>query len=153
MLKKSFKLSLACENRTIAYFYSQLEQQKKLLHHLQAVLPEALAAQVRHCLVKDHKLLVYTDSAVWASQLRFYNKIILASVAPLSKQSVDTLQIKIMESLTGGGRPSRKANIPSASTIAVIRTSGLTVSDNQLKQAMLKLSATLERLSGKTDKA
>ncbi len=150
MLKKSFKPTLACQNRTIAYFYSQIEQQKKLLHRLQAILPEALSTQIRHCLVKGNKLVVYTDSAVWASQLRFYNKIILASVEPLSKQSVDTLQIKIMDSYGGRSRsPLRKANIPSADTIEIIRTSSLTVSDNQLKRAMLKLSATLERVSNK----
>lgn len=150
MPKNAFKSSLACQNRTIAYFYSQLEQQKKLLAHLQAVLPDALSAQVRHCLIKDNKLLVYTGSAVWASQLRFYNKIILASVAPLSKQPVDSLQIKIMDSpMRASHRPLRKANIPSANTIEIIRTYSLAVSDNQLKQALLKLSATLDRLSSR----
>ncbi|MDD5276540.1 MAG: DUF721 domain-containing protein [Methylovulum sp.] len=148
MLKSSFKSSLACQNRTLAYFYSQLEQQKKILQCLQSVLPDVLSVHVRHCLIKDKKLLVYTDSAVWASQLRFYKKIILASVELLSKQAVDTLQIKIMDSYEGASRhPLRKANIPSADTVAIIRTYSLTVSDNQLKQAMLRLSATLERLS------
>jgi hypothetical protein len=60
------------------------------------------------------------------------------------------MQIKILAGQTGlilG--PKRKAKIPSVDKIAIIRNDSLTVSDDQLKSALLKLSSTLERLSGK----
>ncbi|MGZ8189694.1 MAG: DciA family protein [Methylococcaceae bacterium] len=144
----SFKASLSFNNRTIAYFCSQIEQQKKILKRIQAVLPAALAKQTRHCLIKDKKLLIYTDSAIWASQLRFYNKIILASIASLTKEPVEIMQIRIMTIQTGLSRPSEsRSNIPSAETIEIIRNQSLSVSDHQLKAALLKLSATLKQRS------
>jgi len=134
----------------MAYFYSQIEQQQQLLQRIRVVLPEALAKQARHCLIRDKKLLIYTDSAVWASQLRFYNSAILAAIMPLKRTPVEILQIKILTAKTGiifGTR--RKAKIPSVEKIEFIRSHSLTVSDDQLRLALLKLSSTLERLSRK----
>ncbi|MDD5322513.1 MAG: DciA family protein [Methylococcales bacterium] len=145
----AFKTSLSFHSRTIAYFYSQIEQQKRALQRIQAVLPEPLAKQVRHCLIKDKKLLIYTDSAAWASQLRFYNYAILAAIAPLTRTSIALMQVKIIAEQTGLVlRSVRKANIPSGEKIAIIRNDSLSIRDDQLKQALLRLSATLERLSG-----
>lgn len=152
MLKTStsFNAPLSRQNRTITYYRQQIEQQKRLLQHIQAALPPTLAKQLRHCLIKDKKLLLYTDSAIWASQLRFYNKIILASVSRPSRETIETVQIRIITESTGLNlQAARKARIPSAATIAIIRNDSLGVADNQLQQALLKLSATLERLSGK----
>jgi len=146
----SFKVSLSFQNRTMAYFCNQIEQQHRILQRIQAVLPGTLAKQIRHCLIRDKKLLIYTDSAAWASQLRFYNSAILATIAPLTRTPVEIMQIKILASQTGlilG--PGRKAKIPSIEKIAIIRNGSLTVSDDQLKSALLKLSSTLERLSDK----
>jgi len=135
----------------MAYFYSQIEQQQRILQCIRKVLPEVLAKQVRHCLIRDKKLLVYTESAAWASQLRFYKSTILAATVPLTRTPLEILQIKIIAGQTGiipGSK--RKAKLPSLEKIERIRNHSLTVSDNQLRTALLKLSATLERLSGKT---
>lgn len=145
----SFKVSLSFQNRTMAYFYSQIEQQQRILQRVQAALPDPLKKQARHCLIKDKKLLIYTDSAAWASQLRFYKSVIIAAIAPLTKTPVEIMQVKIITDQTGG-QVKRKAKIPSAEQIEVIRNDSLTVSDDQLRLALLKLSTTLERLSGKT---
>lgn len=152
MVKSTFKPSLSCQNRTIAYFYSQIEQQKQVRQRVQAILPEMLAKQVRHCLIKDKKLLVYTDSAAWASQLRFYNKAILASIVTLSREPIETMQIKIMTEQAGGTQqPQRKANLPSSQTIEIIRTDSINISDNQLKLALQRLSSTLKRLASEAE--
>jgi hypothetical protein len=132
----------------MAYFYSQIEQQQLILQRIQAVLPEALAKQTRHCLIRDKKLLIYTDSSAWASQLRFYNSVILAAIAPLTRTPVEVMQIKIIAGQTGLiPGPKRQAKIPSVEKIEFIRNDSLSVSDNQLRLALLKLSTTLERLS------
>ena len=133
----------------MAYFYSQIEQQRRILQRIQAVLPDALAKQARHCLIKNKKLLVYTDSAAWASQLRFYNSAILATVTKLTGTPVESMQIRIIAGQTGLiAGIKRKAKIPSVEKIELIRNHSLTVADNQLSLALLKLSATLKRLSG-----
>lgn len=132
----------------MAYYAGQIEQQKRILGQVQNALPTVLAKQARHCLIKGKTLLIYTDSAIWATQLRFYKQAILTSVAKLSREPAEIIQIKIMTEPTGPSmQVTRTAKIPSATTIAIIRNDGLGVSDNQLKQALLNLSSTLERLS------
>ncbi|MGZ5075597.1 MAG: DciA family protein [Methylobacter sp.] len=149
MAKKptSFKAALSFPNRTIAHFYSRIEQQKQVLQCIHEVLPATIAAHALHCVIKGKKLLVYTDTAAWASQLRFYNSAILAAIAPLTREPVSMMQIKVrvetVQTLSSG----RKPNIPSAEKIELIHNHSLTVPDEQLKRALLRLSTTLAKLS------
>ncbi|MGZ4978833.1 MAG: DciA family protein [Methylobacter sp.] len=142
-----FKAALSFPNRTIAHFYSRIEQQKQVLQCIHGVLPATIAQHALHCVINGKKLLVYTDTAAWASQLRFYNNAILAAIAPITKESVSIMQIKVRAETLQTMSPDRKPNIPSAEKIELIRNHSLTVSDEQLKQALLRLSATLEKLS------
>ncbi|MCF7964260.1 DciA family protein [Methylobacter sp. Wu8] len=143
-----FKAALSFPNRTIAYFYSQIEQQKQVLQRVHDVLPATIAHHVIHCVVNGKKLLVYTDTAAWASQLRFYNGAILAAIAPVTRESVSIMQIKVrVETLQTTSRQGRTPIIPSAEKIELIRNHSLSVSDQQLKLALLRLSATLAKLS------
>ena len=143
----SFKTSLVFKNRTMAYFYSQIEQQQRILQMIRRVLPDNLAKQTKHCLIKERKLLIYTDSAVWATQLRFYNTTILASVTK-NTAPIESLQIKVISTQTGlASTLTRKALIPSTEKIEALKNNSLSIEDNQLRLALLKLSTTLERLS------
>jgi hypothetical protein len=138
---------LSYKNQTMAYFHGQIGQQKRLLQAIQKLLPCDLAAHIHCCLIKDKKLLVYTDSAAWASQLRFYNAAMLAGVTPL----VATVQIKVITEQVGFVRHvERKAQLPSAEKIAEFQKGSLNIADEPLQAALLKLSATLARLSNKT---
>jgi len=149
MAKKptSFKAALSFPNRTIAHFYSQIEQQKQVLQRIHAVLPATIALHAIHCVVNGKKLLVYTDTAAWASQLRFYNSAILAAIAPVTRGSVSIMQIKVRVETLQTASPNRKPNIPSAEKIEFIHNHSLAVSDEQLKLALLRLSTTLAKLS------
>ncbi|WP_333873763.1 DciA family protein [Methylobacter sp.] len=149
MTKKppSFKAALSFPNRTIAYFYNRIEQQKQVLQRIHAVLPATIAEHALHCVINGKKLLVYTDTAAWASQLRFYNSAILAAIAPVTKESVSIMQIKVRVETLQAISPGRKPNIPSAEKIEFIHNHSLTVSDEQLKLALLRLSTTLAKLS------
>lgn len=143
------KIPLTFQNRIIAGFYSQIEQQKQILKAVQEVLPIDLAKHVRHCLIKNNSLLIYTESAVWGSQLRFYDRAILQGIAGLTKSSIEKMQIKIMTVQTGIPlNPKRKPRLPSAENIEIIRSGSLAVSDDELQTALLKLTATLSSLSG-----
>jgi hypothetical protein len=139
--KTTFKTPLSYENQTIAYFRGCMGQQKRLLKTIQAVLPPHLVEHIHCCLLKGNKLLVYTDSAVWASQLRFYNAA-LVSIEP----SVLTVQIKVITEQVGlVAKTERKAQLPSAKKIAEMRKDSLSIEDQPLQAALLKLSATLAR--------
>lgn len=162
MTKRSppFKAALSFPNGTIAYYCSQIARQKQVLQHIHEVLPKPLAEHALHCVVSGKKLLLYTDTAAWASQLRFYNRAILEAIAPITRESVSVMQIKVRAETSPAGRKreadegafqamphGRKPNIPSAEKIAFIHSHSLTVQDERLKAALLKLSATLANLS------
>ena len=133
----------------MALIYSRIEQQTRVLQQIQSVLPDNLKCHARHCVINNKKLLIYTDSAAWASQLRFYNQAILAAIAPMTKETVGIMQIKLLAMQSPAGlKTKRKAQVPSLEKINIIRNQGLSISDQQLKQALLRLSATLERQSG-----
>jgi hypothetical protein len=137
---------LSYQNQTMAYFHGQIRQQKRLLQAIQKLLPLDLAEHIHCCLIKDKKLLIYTDSAAWASQLRFYNATLLASTEPL----VTTVQIKVITQQVGLVTHSeRKARLPSSEKIAELQKDSLSIADEPLQVALLKLSATLARLSNK----
>ena len=157
--RTSFKAALSFPNRTIAHLYSRIEQQKQVLQRIHEVLPVTIAKHALHCVINGKKLLVYTDTAAWASQLRFYNSAMLAAIAPITRESVSIMQIKVRLETSSTGRKEgglasaevsqsgRKPIIPSAEKIELIRQHSLSVSDEQLKLSLLRLSTTLTKLS------
>jgi GMP synthase PP-ATPase subunit len=138
------KTPLSCQNSVTNYLRAQIGQQKKILVAVQAVLPPSLATQVKHCLIKDQVLLVYTDSAMWATQLRFYTEQLKNATA----DNVAAVQIKIITQQAGEVAVShRKARLPCAEQITQLEDSARSINDEDLQQSLLKLSATLARLS------
>ena len=125
------------------HLWQQLAQQKQVLQAVRSLLPEDLAKQVCHCLISGDKLLIYTDSAVWAAQLRFYQNTILNAF----KNLVNTVQIRITTGTVLDEEHERKAKLPSPEQIQKLEQDSLTVEDEDLRQALLHLSETLARLS------
>lgn len=143
-----FRPLLAHPNRSLAALYSQIEQQQKLLTLIRSVLPQPLQAHAVHCVIDRNKLIVYAESANWASQLRFYRTAILGAIAKMPNHSVSILQFKISEPIRPQTeRPARGANLPGAASIADIRQNADACKDDPLASSLLRLSATLERLS------
>ena len=136
---------LAYPNRMIAQLCVQINQHKVILERVKAALPIELADHVIHCVLNEKKLLVYTDSAIWASQLRFHSKTMLAAFGQDSSASV--LQVKVIDALaTSITTVKPKAVTPSLAVADEIHSQGLLTSDPLLKQALNKLSTTLTRL-------
>jgi hypothetical protein len=142
-----FRTAQSFPNRLLAHYFSQLEQQQLMLHRIREVLPDPLALHVLHCVKNGKKLLIYTDSAAWASQLRFYKSPILTAIATANGQAVENFQVRIFsEEVNPQKEGLKKANIPSVENIALIQNHGETIDDEELKQSLRKLSATLARL-------
>ncbi len=147
-IKMTYRPALSFQNQITNKLRQQITQQIRILQAVQAVLPEQLATQVKHCLIKDKELLVYTHSAVWASQLRFYNTMMLAATATLTKETVTTVLIRIITQPVGFvARSERKARLPSPEKIAEFQKDSLSMTDESLRLALLSLGETLERLS------
>lgn len=88
-----FKSALEFHNQTIDKLVTRIDEQKDLLSMVKNVLPENLAAHTLHCVIHDATLIIYTDAAVWSSQLRFYQTAILAIV----ENGVKRIQIRLIK--------------------------------------------------------
>jgi hypothetical protein len=144
---RTLKAVLSYPNKTIALLCLQINQQLAILEHIKAVLPKELADHALHCVFNNKKLLIYTDSAIWASQLRFYGNTILTAIESINSDTVSALQIKVINvSETANTRKKRIAVIPSQTVADDINSYSLTITDSQLKQSLDKLSSTLARL-------
>ena len=143
----AFKLAQSFQNRTLAVYLGRLEQQQALLRRIRAELPQSLAGHVLHCVVHENTLLLYTDSAAWASQLRFLKQDILQAAGKAQNCAFEKLQIRILADQIGASpRTESKAKLPSAEKIAMLRNQVDDIRDSRLQQALQRLSATLARL-------
>ncbi|NOS76123.1 MAG: DUF721 domain-containing protein [Methyloglobulus sp.] len=149
MAQKAQRLKpiLAYPNRALAQLYLQINQQLALLKRIKAVLPKELADHTLHCVLNNKKLLVYTDSANWASQLRFHGKTMLNAIEPTTLTPTSTIQIKIINA-TATTNVKPKTVIPSKTVAYEIHNQSLITTDPQVKHALDKLSTTLARLAG-----
>lgn len=144
----AFKLAQSFQNRPLDALQSRLNQQQSLLRGIRSELPPSLANHVLHCVVNEKKLLLYTDSAVWASQLRFLKQEILQAASKVQQAPLEKLHIRILaDQINESPRTGRKANLPSEEKIAMIREQANNTQDSQLEQALQRLSTTLARLA------
>lgn len=143
-----FKQPLVHTNKAIAALLAQVERHNRLLRLAKAALPQALSKQIVQCVVSGNKLLIYTPAASWASQIRFYKSAILKAIASETHQSIEMLQVRICAPiLQKHEKPGYQAKVPKLETIKALRELIVEDADDALNKALLKLSATLERLS------
>ncbi len=143
----TFKPALTHRNRTTTQLQVIIETQIKILQAVQAALPENLAAEVKACVVKETKLLVYADSAVWSSQLRFFSQTIQAAANRICDGKIDKIQLKVQQPIRDFPEKKSRKKIPSQINIDALISSQLQAPESDLKQALLSLSSTLKDLS------
>jgi hypothetical protein len=146
--RQTLKPVLAYPNKSIAQLHLQINQQLTILGQIKSVLPTELQVHVLHSVLNGKKLLIYTDSANWATQLRFYGETMLAAFKSNCSTTATVLQVKIInDAATTKVIPKNKPTIPSQRISYEIRKLSLVTADSQLKQALSKLSSTLARLN------
>ncbi len=144
-LKKSaFKSALDFEARQLAVSLEIIAQQQKLLAIVRTALPDEIAVHVQHCVHSGKRLLVYTEAACWASQIRFYSEAILNKIIATGQLNITTLQIKITQQFDQQFQQ-RYARLPSADNISLLRNRLKTNEDDILAQALIRLAKTLEK--------
>jgi hypothetical protein len=145
-LNTSFKPALSYPRLAGAALAARLHKHRELLDIVRAALPAALADRVADCVLSGRKLLIYTGSAAWASQLRFHAGAVLAAVNAVAGASVDVVVTRILPPAEEHRAPARKAKLPPKERIAELRNTACTVADDSLRQALGRLGATLDRL-------
>lgn len=133
------------QNGCINRLQQQIAAQQQLLLQVKAALPEFLALEVKHCVLKNSQLLLFTSSAAWASQLRFYSQAILqATWAPNNVQAT-SVQIRVIAPSARLEPKFKKASKLSPEKLEFLQGYSNSLQDAQLKASFLKLSRTLKQ--------
>lgn len=144
----AFKTTLAFEGKVFTQYKYQIETQTKLLIKIKAALPEHLSEHALYCVLTNKKLSLYTDSAIWSSQLRFYHQTILQALLSSHKGIIETLQIKIIpQTIEAKDEHQDLKKLPSTENINFILAQAEQQSDSTLKNALLKLGETFQKKS------
>lgn len=126
----------------LATCLARLGEQQALLAKVRTALPEALAGHVLHTVLSGSRLLLYVDSAAWASQIRFFRDAILALGLQAGRQSVNDVQLRILQA--EAVERVRRANLPTPETAERIAAENGAEGD-ELAAALNRLGATLRR--------
>ncbi|MGZ4958293.1 MAG: DciA family protein [Methylomonas sp.] len=143
--KSAFKSALDFDARQLAICMEIIAEQKTLLSIVKTALPAEIAGHVQHCVRSGNRLLIYTETASWGSQIRFFNVNILNNIAESGQKNITSLQVRLSPQLIQK-KPPRQPRLPSAENIGLLRDqlSGHET-DDVLTQALSKLSRTLEK--------
>lgn len=151
-ITQSLKPTLAYENHNIGKLHATIKLQLFTLKHIKSVLPDQLAAHVLHCVPTNKKLLIYTNSANWATQLRFYDRKIIAAATSAGFTSINNMQVKITDAPTSNTKRKRDLKLPSQSVVDDIYRQGIIGTDPELSQALVRLSLKLDLIRHQSDR-
>ena len=143
MLQKSLSRninSILSKNRTIGSLYTHSLEILKLQSALRSKLDPSLKDHVYITKVNPDNILIYTDSPVWASKLRFLTTEILNIVKNVpSYKKIETVRIKVSPSL---GPISNNTNQISISPLTAkhLEQVAENINDSNLQSSLLKLA-------------
>jgi hypothetical protein len=140
-----FKLATTCQTPIMAVYQAKIKQQKYFLELIRATLFAPLAEHVLYCVISGKKCLLYTDAEEWATQLRFYQPILLDTLANSTQIAIHSIQVRLIS--PPPQQTIRNNKLPSKENIKLIQDNLQYRQEDELKQALLRLSQTLERLS------
>ncbi len=148
--KDVFKSVSSYQGKIISRYKDQIEIQNKLLKIIASSLPEHLSSHALFCVISSKKIILYTDSATWSSQLRFYTKKLLQVVRASDYGNYEEVKIKIIPKIMEREDP-QSIELPSAENINFIFNQAENQTDEKLKKALLKLATTFNKLSKKNE--
>jgi len=140
-----FNHALTFKPGSWAYLSSRLKFQRELLAKIRAALPPELAAHAEHCVLAEKKLLLYTQSSPWASQLRFHEQNILNAVQADCGGISLALQVRLLSQNHPPLPSTRRVRQPGDEIIRVLETASAGMTDQTLKTALQKLTAALNK--------
>lgn len=142
--KPAFKAASSFEQRHLTVCLARIEEQRQLLVLIKSVLPPELASRIVHTLISGSRLLIYTSSASWASQIRFYNEVILTKLQASGQQKINKLQVRLLLNETAPVSR-RHARLPAAATVDSLFGKTDHVPSDELGQALTRLGDMLKK--------
>jgi len=144
--KSTFKAALGFKGTVLSNYKEQINRQDKLLDVIKHFLPVRLAVHALYCVISERKVSLYTDSAIWSSQLRFYHQTLLKAILASNIGVFESLQIKIIPQVKQVEKQDTKEQ-PSETSINLILNAAKHQQDDTLKTSLLNLGATFKRKS------
>ncbi len=125
--------------------HAHLIRHRKILSIILATSPQHIKTHIKDCVINKRILLIYVDSSVWASQLRFFSAQLQNAVNKESSEKIEKIRIKVMPPNVYSLKKTSKKLVPSAENIISLQHSANSISEGKLKNALLKLSDTLQK--------
>lgn len=91
-----FKSALYFGSDRLTPWLARIAEQQQLLELLRSALPEGLSQHAVHCVLSGNKLIVYCRSAAWASQIRFFQSLILNKINGAGQRNIGSLQVRLL---------------------------------------------------------
>lgn len=142
--KPIFKSALDFDTRSMSKCLEIIAVQKQLLQNIKSTLPVSIAEHALYCVVNETRVIVYTDSAAWASQIRFFHEVMLTQMHAIGWPKIGRIQVKVMQ-LEFVGYSLRKVQLPSVATVAAILGQIDDKSNDVLDLALGNLAKTLSK--------
>jgi hypothetical protein len=142
--KPVFKPALAFESGQLKFCMALIAEQQRLLTLVKSVLPAELAAHALHCVVSGQRLLIYTEAASWASQIRFFHQVILNKLLASGQRNLSNLQVKVSPP-AASSEPRKLKRLPSAETVRETFAQFDEESHDDLNAALSRLGKTLRK--------
>lgn len=137
-----FAGALRSNSRPLAICLEKIAHQQQLLQCVRAALPPHIAEHTLHCIMSGARLLIYTNSATWASQIRFYQEDILNKLQPTAQLKITRMQVKVMQEIIKT-ESERQVQLPSYQTVQAMLGEFDGKSVDVLESAMTNLAKTL----------
>jgi hypothetical protein len=110
--------------------------------HIRELLPAPLKEHCRLLAVRDETLVLAADSPVWASRLRFHAPLLVKQLSQLRAVNLRTIRVRVRPPEASTATPDyrRPAKRCGAAGTAAIQQAAESVSDPELKTALLRLA-------------
>lgn len=141
-MNKPLRIDKLLGGSKYASLLKRARAQMALEAQVRELLPAPLSEHCRLLAVRDETLVLAADSPVWASRLRFHAPLLVKQLSRLRGVNLRTIRVRVRPPEATAATPDlrRTANRCGTAGTAAIQQAAQTVSDPELKTALLRLA-------------
>lgn len=143
----TFQSALNFGSSPLAASLARVIEQLRMLELARSALPEQFRQHAVHCVASGNKLIIYCRSAAWASQIRFFQQVILNKLQESGQRNLGVLQVRLLLDNSPLQRVQAK-RLPSPGIVDGLMAQS-TGRDDELQLALNRLAKTLRKRQGR----
>jgi len=117
----------------------RLAAQRTLAEQVRSCLPAPLDRQLQAAVLNGTTLVLFVDSPVWASRLRYQSPVLLRQLRERGI-TVDQLQTRILPARGVATAKRQKPNLLSEQSAELLRQTAEAIGEGELQEALRRLS-------------